>query len=1158
MTTELEARLDTLEVRVHELEAELAELRALAVNGHVPAFEHGLPWWALDSLERDDYRSLFKEVERARSRAVSEHDLDGLIVLNDVILAARERSPVGVDVRAAELGQAVRQNIRYVARTLGVEVDESALRGGEPPVEEAAPVRAETIEARPEPAPAPVIAPRPPVPPRPPRISLPELSSADLFGAKALAIAGGIVTLLGIVFIFVLAVNRGWIGPDARIALGGLAAAVLYTGGLVLRRRYGETDASLAAVAAGIAGAYMVLLAAAQLYHLVGDVGALLVAVGIAAVGLWTALRWRSEILAGIGLLGAMLAPAAVALPDGISATVIAFTAFMAIATAVVAVRERWNVLLVAGAAVSLPQALALALQGEYRGQAPADVVALSAVFAAITVGSGVAKQLRDRSRELRPLATSFLFAGTSFAVACALRLYWSPESRGFALLAVAAALLVVAGAFLRRPHDRDLSALLGALGLVVGGIAFGELMSGSPLAFAWAGEAAVLAWLAVRVRDVRYQLWALVYFGAALVHVLAIDVPPSHLFEPLETSAGGALAVVALGAAAAVIAFQTSARAIPFAPRRGVFAPLTPILRGLGECQFELRVVSWSVSGLAGVYALSLGILAACSSFDWGHVAMYSVWSAIGLGLYVFGLRRGQTAFRVAGLVALTLTGVAAVANGQAELGASARAVACLVAGITLLAAVLVELFAVLGPRLGALRDDERARWLVFAWGAGATSVAVLSVGVVAAIPSYDWGRVSMFALWSALGLGVLHAALRRGLAEIGRGGAAALVVTVAVSFPVGYRYLESTPRGVAFVVVGIAVLAAALALQLVPRVERLTQVAFGFVLASVGLGLAAVVELFDGSAGSLDERGLAILVLAGLYAALAAAVRAQPGQRDFSTLLSATALVLGYGASERLLPETFHVLALSLAAVGLAWLARRAREPRFLVASAAALLVGASTVVFSAAPPNHLFVPHAHPGSGALGALLVALAAAVVGRLAGGETELRRRFALVCCWGAGILTIYGLSIFILALFQAAFGGSVDTNFHRGHTAVSAFWGLIGLALLYVGLTRYRALRVAGFVMFAVSLLKIFIFDLPSLSSITRALSFLAVGAVLLLGGFFYQRLATSQPAQPKRTKRPVERPEGLGRADMWIGLLAAATLVIWFGTGAVPLGLS
>jgi uncharacterized membrane protein len=74
----------------------------------------------------------------------------------------------------------------------------------------------------------------------------------------------------------------------------------------------------------------------------------------------------------------------------------------------------------------------------------------------------------------------------------------------------------------------------------------------------------------------------------------------------------------------------------------------------------------------------------------------------------------------------------------------------------------------------------------------------------------------------------------------------------------------------------------------------------------------------------------------------------------------------------------------------------------------------------------------------------------------------------------------------------------------------VSAFWGLVGVGLLYVGLTR-RALpfRLAGFALFGVSLAKLFLYDLAFLSSVARALSFLAVGALLLLGGFFYQRLS-------------------------------------------------
>jgi uncharacterized membrane protein len=64
---------------------------------------------------------------------------------------------------------------------------------------------------------------------------------------------------------------------------------------------------------------------------------------------------------------------------------------------------------------------------------------------------------------------------------------------------------------------------------------------------------------------------------------------------------------------------------------------------------------------------------------------------------------------------------------------------------------------------------------------------------------------------------------------------------------------------------------------------------------------------------------------------------------------------------------------------------------------------------------------------------------------------------------------------------------------------------------VLYLGLARRsRGLRLTGFAIFGVSLAKIFLYDLSALSSITRALSVLAVGAVLLLGGFFYQRLSS------------------------------------------------
>jgi uncharacterized membrane protein len=85
-----------------------------------------------------------------------------------------------------------------------------------------------------------------------------------------------------------------------------------------------------------------------------------------------------------------------------------------------------------------------------------------------------------------------------------------------------------------------------------------------------------------------------------------------------------------------------------------------------------------------------------------------------------------------------------------------------------------------------------------------------------------------------------------------------------------------------------------------------------------------------------------------------------------------------------------------------------------------------------------------------------------------------------------------------------------VDVDFQRGHTAVSAVWGAIGLCLLTLGLVRRsRPIRLAGFALYGVSLAKLFLYDLTYSSPLGRPLSFLAVGILLLASGFFYQRLS-------------------------------------------------
>jgi uncharacterized membrane protein len=157
---------------------------------------------------------------------------------------------------------------------------------------------------------------------------------------------------------------------------------------------------------------------------------------------------------------------------------------------------------------------------------------------------------------------------------------------------------------------------------------------------------------------------------------------------------------------------------------------------------------------------------------------------------------------------------------------------------------------------------------------------------------------------------------------------------------------------------------------------------------------------------------------------------------------------------------------------------------------------------VVGGLAPPEHLLTANAHPASGVVAVVAVAAAAVVLALTA------RRHSGWILAGAAG-LGLYAVSLVVLDLAIRLSGASLETDFERGHTVVSAVWGFTGLAVLVVGVSRRSSrLRYAGFALFGLTLAKIFLFDLSELSSVARAASFVAVGGLLLAGGALVQRL--------------------------------------------------
>ena len=157
-----------------------------------------------------------------------------------------------------------------------------------------------------------------------------------------------------------------------------------------------------------------------------------------------------------------------------------------------------------------------------------------------------------------------------------------------------------------------DVSALLASVGVVVGAIATVGLLSGedgcirldgrssrTSLGLAWRGEAP------------DFQVLSIAVLGAALLHVLAIDAPPSQLFAASAHPARGALTAAGVAAALAIFAvYARASRSERSDPRAG-YDMLADLFPPVLAWQRLLRHASLWLGGLAATYAASLGILA-------------------------------------------------------------------------------------------------------------------------------------------------------------------------------------------------------------------------------------------------------------------------------------------------------------------------------------------------------------------------------------------------------------------------------------------------------------------------------------------------------------------------------------------------------------------
>ena len=942
---------------------------------------------------------------------------------------------------------------------------------------------------------------RPPAPPPPPRRTLGELARDwDLVGARGFAIAGGAVMALGIGFFFVLAANRGWIGEGARVLLGATASTIVLAAGIVLRARYGQYWSALAAVGAGIAGAYATLAAASARYDLVPDALALPLAGVIAAVGTVIAVRWGSQTIAAIGLLGAALAPALQALDRELTWVSAAFAAIVLVAAAAVSVPRGWRELLLSSSALVGVQLQWLVTDAG----SPAGVgtVVVASVFALTLLGVAVGLQSVRRLPDLDELGLGYATAAFAIALMWSIQLFGERSDRGIVLLGAAAVWALVCAALVWR-REPDLGAVVGASALALAAVGTGDLLTDAALTVAWAAEALVLAAAARRLGDARLQATSYVYAALSAASAFATTAHPASLFD----EGADQLVAVAPLASAAVAAVGAGLLAPPSYRARtetGILAFVRDLRAWLDD---HRRGVRETLGFAGGVLAtLAAAYLAVSVSFEWGHVLASVVAAAAGASFLAVAGRRRASNLAAASYawLAVVLVEVLAfdvgefsdVANDLSRGGWSVLAASAGVLGgayahrlehreragrdwLLGVAAGLAAASAFLG--VGLLTDSH---WL---GGLGLLLVALVYGALSAAVFSDDDSRNASTILWS-FGLLFLVAAesvLVTDSVWRAAGLAATAIVVGALARPLAESRLWLA--GGSLVVVTSAAVVLALAQPWVAEGEAELRAAIASAAcAAAAFGLAALVWR--------DER-----------------------RRDLRTVVWAVGLVTLL-ATERVALDDWRATAFLVAVTGgaLALFARPLGEYRLWVAGA--IVVGVTTLATFAlvTPPSHFFVASASPAS-ALWVLVGCIAAAAA--VAVSAASERDRVVLEAVTGG--LALYAVSLGILDIAERISTASIATDFERGHTAVSGLWALIGLGLLVAGLLRgSAAIRYGGLVLFGVSVAKIFLYDLSELSSIARAFSFILVGGLLLAGGFFLQRL--SDRMGPRTPRHP------------------------------------
>ncbi len=529
------------------------------------------------------------------------------------------------------------------------------------------------------------------------------------------------------------------------------------------------------------------------------------------------------------------------------------------------------------------------------------------------------------------------------------------------------------------------------------------------------------------------------------------------------------------------------AAPARPAPPRPGPSLPQRSLEEVLGG-----RVLAW-VGGVAILFGIVF-LLGIAIDRGWIDEPMRTVLGLLGstslllAGVWLYE-RKGQTeaalaavASALSGLFATLLVGTQIYDLLPAEVGLACAGLVGIVGGALAVRwdSTIVAGVGILGALLAPVLVDA---------GTSGLSLAFMAIALTAAVGVLLWQK------WDWLALGAFIVSAPQLVAWSAENYDERLPVTLAVL--VGFWAL--------YVV-------AAIGYELRARTaDELPIASWLLLLANVVLVAGTGYFALEGA----DHPNAAVVWLLGLAAShilLGGLALRKAINREIGMLLVAVGLGLSALGFADALDGPALVVGWAVQAIALAYLATRAsKDPRpygsnaerLLIAAGAYLGLALGHVLAFEAPPSAILAGVENL-SDALVGLGVCAAAALYGRFA--LRDFDPRLVQVCEAVAAVALVYLASVAIIDTVGVTNAG--DSR-QTGQVLLSAFWALTGLGAIVYGLLRdVRRFRLGGLALLALAVAKVYTYDLAELEELARVLSFIALGLLLLVGAFAYQRI--------------------------------------------------